>query len=430
MRHRNMPARMRKQTGAVSLNMLVLFGTVFVGLMGFAVDLGRLYLSRGELRTAAESMALSAAGRLIGTEASTTDASAAARRQVETGTGFGNRYEYGAIPIGESTGFLNSEIHDPTYWATASESTGEGDETTAGSGEVAGSVARHVRIELTGEAPLVFWRFLSLAQEGKVAIRVRASAGVSAPLCTACGIDPIAIAPIDPSDTVNFGFVTNTRYTFGYTCAGPPPPQPLAGTTQRLPYVILNRLNEEAELFTEDSQQLFRTGAVGLLPSTTEARSCITINAEETIWATASQLPCNSNTVQTAVRAYLCGLATRMDISLVQGCNTIAEVDTLNELFQPDTDLTDLEDYTGYIGNTRRVITVVIVEALNPAGTMVVLGFRQFLLQPVPNNSGIAPSDANGRIAVTYIGNVVPLKQGRFGGCQVSSGPGKVVLHR
>lgn len=430
MRRPRTPARTINQSGAVSVNMLVLFVAVFFGLMGFAVDLGRLYLSRGELRSAAEAMALAAAGRLIGTEVSTTDASDAARRQVETATGFGNRYEFGALPIGESTGFLNSEIHDPTYWASASEAIGEGDTTTAGSGEVSGSEARHVRIELTGETPLVFWRFLSLAQEGKVPIRVRAAAGLSAPLCTACGVDPIAIAPIDATDTVNFGFVVNTRYTLGYSCTGPPPPQPLAGTTSRLPYIILNRLNEEASIFTEDAQQLFRTGAVGLLPSTTEARSCFAVNAEETIWATASQLPCNSNTVQTAVRAYLCGLATRMDTSLVQGCDNIAEVETLRELYQPDTDFTDLEEYAGYTGNTRRIITAVIVDALNPAGTMVVLGFRQFLLQPVPNTSGIAPSDANGRIAVSYLGSVMPLKQGRFGDCQISSGPGKVVLHR
>jgi len=29
-----------------------------------------------------------------------------------------------------------------------------------------------------------------------------------------------------------------------------------------------------------------------------------------------------------------------------------------------------------------------------------------------------------------YLGSVAPVKQGRFDGCQLTSGPGKVVLHQ
>ncbi|MBI3683614.1 MAG: hypothetical protein HY235_24830 [Acidobacteria bacterium] len=413
----------------MSFHVLVLMVPVFFGMMGFAVDLGRLYLARGELRTAAEAMAAAAAGRLIGTDASTTDAGDAARRIVETSSGFGNKYDFGGLNIGETTGSLTSEILDPTFYATAAEATGEGD-TTGGSGEVGGAQARHVRIELTGETPLIFWRFLSLGQEGRVPVRVRAAGGVSAPVCTACGTEPIAIAPIDNSDTTDFGFTANTKYTLGYICSGPPPPQPLAGTTQRVPFIVLNRSNDQLSVYTDDAQQLFRVGAQGLLPSTTEALACFRINTEEQIWATASQLGCNTNTVQTAVTAFLCGLAARMDNSLVQGCTNIAEVDTLTALYQPDTDLSDLDDYAAYAGNARRILTVAIVDALNPGGTMNVLGFRQFLLQPNPNSAGIAPNDPNGRFIATYIGSVMPLKQGRLGDCGVTAGPGKVVLHR
>jgi hypothetical protein len=31
---------------------------------------------------------------------------------------------------------------------------------------------------------------------------------------------------------------------------------------------------------------------------------------------------------------------------------------------------------------------------------------------------------------VLYLGSVVPIRQGRIDGCQVTSGPGKVVLHQ
>lgn len=432
----NRPIRIgrSKRRGAISVQILVFLVPVFFGLMGFAVDLGRLYSAKGELKSAAESMALAAAGQLIGTDTSTTSAADAARRMVETASGYANRYDFGGLAVGEATGSMSSEITDPVFYSSAAEATGEGEAPSGAttSGEVTGSQARHVRVELMGETPLTFWRFLSLGQDGRVPIRVRAAAGMSAPVCTACGIEPIAVAAIDPSDTVNFGFTTATRYTLGYTCTGAPVPQPLAGNTAggRVPYVILNRLNESAATFSDESQQLFRTGAQGLLPSTTEALSCFRVNAEEPIWATASQTACNSNTVSTSVRSYLCGLATRMDIANVQGCTAVADVDTLNSFYTPDTDLTELDDYATYAGNARRVLTIVIVEALNPTGTMLVLGYRQFLLEPVQNLTNINPSDSNGRFGALYLGTVAPLRQGRAGDCAITNGPGKVVLHR
>jgi hypothetical protein len=154
------------------------------------------------------------------------------------------------------------------------------------------------------------------------------------------------------------------------------------------------------------------------------------IGAEELIWATANQMACNANTVSTGVRALLCGLASRLDNTAVQGCATIPDVETLTALYAPDPDLTDLDDYAGYVGDTRRVITVALVDVLNPTGGMNVLGFRQFLVQPLQNQTGINPSDANGRFTASYLGSPVPLQQGRFGSCGVSTGPGKVVLHR
>ncbi len=51
----------------MSLQMLVLLVPVMLGMMGFALDLGRLYLVRGELTQAAQAMAIAAASRLIGT---------------------------------------------------------------------------------------------------------------------------------------------------------------------------------------------------------------------------------------------------------------------------------------------------------------------------------------------------------------------------
>jgi hypothetical protein len=61
---------------------------------------------------------------------------------------------------------------------------------------------------------------------------------------------------------------------------------------------------------------------------------------------------------------------------------------------------------------------------------MNVLGFRQFLLSPNPDATSLNPGDAASRLLVTYIGNPMPLRQGRFGSCGITSGPGKVVLHQ
>ncbi len=60
-------------------------------MMGFAFDLGRLYIVRGELKAAANSMALAAAERLIGTDASTAAANASAQLTLNNATGFSNK---------------------------------------------------------------------------------------------------------------------------------------------------------------------------------------------------------------------------------------------------------------------------------------------------------------------------------------------------
>ena len=49
------------------IQLLVILVPVLFGFMGFAIDLGRLYLIRGELNQAANAMALAAAAQLNGT---------------------------------------------------------------------------------------------------------------------------------------------------------------------------------------------------------------------------------------------------------------------------------------------------------------------------------------------------------------------------
>ncbi len=238
-----------------------------------------------------------------------------------------------------------------------------------------------------------------------------------------------AIAAVDATDTVNFGLGIATRYTFGYQCTGNPQPQALTGTSTRLPYLLLDRYNTSTSLFDE-SQQLFQIGASGLPGSSVATQSCFTVNNTEVIWATATPQGCNTNSVAQSVRNLLCGVSARFTADTPTTCTTgVTDVANLTTAYVPDTDLTDLDDYTAYTGSVRRVITVPIVDALSATGSMTVLGFRQFLLEATSGATSNDPTDADGRFQALYIGNPVPLKQGRFdGGCAASTGPGKVVL--
>jgi hypothetical protein len=332
------------------------------------------------------------------------------------------------LNIGESSGNLTSEVPDPTYYGTMADATGTG---AGGGSEASGSTAKHVRVTITADAPLTFWSFLSLGQSRKTSIHAQAVAGMSSPLCTACGIEPIAVAAIDPADTVHFGFTPQTRYTLGYQCTGAPTPGLIGSSTQRIPYVLLDRLDADATLFPDATSQLYRIGAQGLPPSTTAAKACVSVNAAEVVWATAVPLACNLNRPPNPASNFLCGLASRFDAATVPtACANVAEADTIISAEVADTDITDLDDYTTYIGNGRRVITVPVVDALSGTGTMTVLGFRQFLVEPNPNDVTVNPTDPNARFAALYIGSVVPVRQGTFSGCQITNGPGKVVLHQ
>lgn len=415
------------ERGTASFQVVVLLVPVVFGLMGFAVDLGRMYSARNDLKNAANSMALAAAGHLAGTSLSLEEATTAGNYAISTTNGRGNLYDFGGLQIGQSSGNLNSE--QPTinfYDSVASAIGSEG----ASGGEAGSTTARHVKVTVRGEAPLVFWRFLSLAQDGKLNLVSEAVAGVSAPLCQACGIEPIGLQAISQDDTTDFGFTVGSRYTMGYVCTGGPTPAALTSSVQRVPYVVLNKYNESAQVLAEENTQLYRIGSMGMPANTDSTFSCVRFNAEETIWVNAAPLGCNQNRVSSQVSTFLCGLAARFDSSTVPAaCNAVAETDTILSAAPADTDIADVDDYSSYTGNRRRVITVPIVDIAS-SSTMVVLGFRQFLLEPNPNDVTINAADQNGRFAALYLGSVMPVRAGRFDGCSLMTGPGKVVLHK
>jgi Flp pilus assembly protein TadG len=409
--------------------MAVILVPVVCALIGFALDLGILYSVKGELKAGASAMALAAAQQLIGTDMATAGATAAGQLTIENASSFGNKYYFHGLPIGQTTGSLTSVVSDPAYYATAADALASG---SAAAGESTSAQAKYVRVSISGQTQLLFWSFLPIVSDRNINVLATAVAGISAPLCQACGIEPLAVAALNQSDTMDFGFTIGTKYSFTYLCnlaAGTVLPPVLAGASQLISYVLLNRLDPSALVFSDESSQAYRDGAGGLPGNSNSAQACFRVNNTESIWVNAVVNACNMS-VASVVSDTLCGLDTRFESATPTGCGGIVGVDTLSTVYQPDTDPNDHDVYTDYTGNGRRILTIPIVDTVSSGSNMVVLGFRQFLLIPIQGALDINPSDMFGRFVAMYIGSVAPLSQGRFDGCQQTAGPGKVVLHQ
>src|SRR5262249_50240836 len=152
------------------------------------------------LNQAASAMALAAASQLIGTASSTDNATAAANQSIDDTASRGNKYNFGALPINQSNGNLTSTVNPPGFFSTVA------DAASGVANKADGTTAHHVLINITADAPLLFWSLLPGGQSRKTPVAAQALAGISAPLCTACGIEPFAVAAPDATDTVNFGF--------------------------------------------------------------------------------------------------------------------------------------------------------------------------------------------------------------------------------
>src|SRR5271166_2602413 len=145
----------------MSLQLLVILVPVLFGMMGFAIDLGRLYLVRGELNQAVSAAAMAAATQLLGTSASLTNAGNVATQTITL-----NKYNFGSLTLGQDSGNLTSTIIDPAYFSTVNGALGTDPSGTGADG----TTARHVQITVTADAPLLFWSLLSAGQSRKTSI--------------------------------------------------------------------------------------------------------------------------------------------------------------------------------------------------------------------------------------------------------------------
>ncbi len=410
------------QRGSMTVQLAIILVPVLFGLMAFAIDLGRLYLIRGELNQAASAMAMAAAAQLNGTAAATGSAAAAANALI-------NSYNFGSVVVGQGNGFLNSATPTLTFFAARADA-------VSGGAPVDGTMPQYVSVSLTADAPLTFGGLFSSLLSHTTSVAAFAVAGLSAPLCTACDIDVFAVAPISGGVAPDFGFVAGDLYTFYFDCTGAPTPAVLASTdSTAVPYVLINAYNTSSSEL--EDQQLFQTGAQGLLPSpySSISLSCVAVNQAETLWGSTSGTTVSPGTCASGANASvedaLCGLSARLTSTLATFCTNNNDLATVSTQYTPDTDTTfyTAGNYASYMGNNLRILTLPIVDGLS---TLNVQCFRQFLLEP-DDATGDAnnPADANGRFIAMYLGVVAPVKQGRFdGACGISTGPGKVVLQQ
>jgi hypothetical protein len=427
--------RPRRLRGATTVYFL-LFTLMLFGFLVMATDFGRLYLIQGELQTAADAAALAAAMRLIGTTNAALHASDQVTASFDPTTGNDNRFNLRMNQIAVPAGV--------DYFSTLLDAMGNVNGGQSGGLDWSSGVyPKYVRVQISAQAPVLFVPLLNRGIGSLPTIAASAVAGISAPVCTACGIDGLAVVdPSEGTDPLNYGFVPGAFYTLYLTTSqqtpnAPATPAPLAGTEAAVPYAILNHVPSGPSDLDLDGS-LFELGAGGISSSSgLTPPASISIDSVESGYP---DLPGNTSPGATVGQDILCGLNVRFGVDPSENiCATIngGEFAALSPLFSSDSDLggetyaagIGLQDYaTEYDGNLRRILTLAVVDSID---SLNVLNFRQFLIEmSATTTQGLNPALASGAFRVQYIGAPVPLRCGGIGGlCSVSLGAGRAVLH-
>ena len=430
------------QCGAATIYFL-LFTLLLFGLLVMATDVGRLYLIQGELQTAADAAALASAMRLVGTANAPLNAGEQVTASFDFTTGNDNRFNLRLNQIGLSGGSNLATTTTVDYFPTLADALANANGGQNGGIDWnSGVYPKYVRVQITAQAPVLFAPLLNGVADLPT-ITASAVAGISAPVCTACGIDGLAV--VDQSagaDAVNYGFAPGSFYTLYLTPSQQTPnvavtPAPLDGTASAVQYAILDHVPSGPQGLDLDSS-LFEVGAGGISssPGLTPPGS-ISVDTAEVGYP---DLQGNTSPGASVGQDILCGLNVRFGVDPSENiCGALDDgaFVALSPLFSPDTDLggetysagVGLQDYaTEYDGSLRRVLTMAVVDS---GDSLNVLNFRQFLIEMSPAaTQGLNPALVSGAFRAQYIGAPVPLRCGGIGGsCNLSLGGGRAVLH-
>jgi Flp pilus assembly protein TadG len=207
------PSRHAKNQRGFSLAMLAVSATVMFGMLGLAVDVGRMFILKNELQTFADASALAACAKLDGSGSGITAADTIAK-QGPLGTTVPNGYNFDTVAITNVT----------TAYATSLNGTYDSAATAS-----AVNPNTYAFMSITSQATMSLY-FLPMipgipfhytVSAKAVAGEMKQTGGV-----TGGGLAPFAPEAHDINDTTNFGFTAGHSYTLKWgngtetTCSG------------------------------------------------------------------------------------------------------------------------------------------------------------------------------------------------------------------
>ena len=348
--------RWSKERG-FSLLVVAAGATVMLSMLGLAFDLGRMFIARTELQTFVDASAMAACRQLDGTATGVTQAHGTAQSG-PLGDTKPNGWNFESAAVGPVT---------DTY-STAPNGRYD-DYATASAG--ATNNYRFVSVRASGTVALYFIAVLP-GMSTSQSVSASAVAGQQAVSSVINGgLTPFSPDAHNAGDSINFGFTPNQQYTLKWgngnttTCAGDAGFNP-GNVPDKHGFVNL-----------------------GQGDGTSNLRKAIVFGG----WPNALSTPSEVDSGDT--------------INDVSGNRGTSIFDALAERSNQDPDQTSRtwEQYkAAKTGNGRRVVTVAVN---NPAlasgsgsnGTVTVIGFANFLLDPAATISG-----SSGPICATYIG--------------------------
>jgi hypothetical protein len=372
-RPRHSTARKRNERG-FTLPLLGVCATVMVGMLGLAMDCGRMFILKNELQTFVDASAMAAVSRLDGTQAGVQAANSAA-----TGGPLGatkpNGYNFdsAAIPNADiTTGYAGAFNGTYDNYATASAATTNS--------------YRFVSVQATGVLSLYFLTIVP-AVNRSLSLSATAIAGQKPQPALSRGMMPFIVDAHNQNDTRNFGLTSGNEYTLKWgkgnstSCAGDAGFSPPGSPPSQHGFVDIGEGN-----------------------SNSNVRTAIEYGAYPNV---------NSNPSSISTGVALGGVPGNRGSSIFDALAGRAAQDT------NDTSTT-FAQYESYgTGNGRRVVTVAIggTWAGNGANAHTpVLGFASFFLETTY-------SGTSGPICATYIGpaNLNGYGSGGTDGTQVYS---------
>jgi Flp pilus assembly protein TadG len=337
-----------------SLILLSLALFVMLGMVGLAIDLGRMFIYQNELQTFADASVLAAVAQMDGTQSGIQGADATATAG-PLGTTKPNGYNFGTVSISNvTTSYATTYAGTYDSYATAS--------------SPATNNYRFIRLTASANVPLNFLPVLP-----GISTQIAESASATAGQKPQSSISNGGLLPFAPdahnqADTKNFGLTPGTEYTLKWgnvnvtTCAGDAGFTPPGSPPPEHGFVDIGEGNSNANV-----------------------RVAIQYGG----YPNANSFPSSVSTGDS-----LSGVPGNRSTSIFDALANRAAQDT------NDTSTTYAQYKASGTGNGRRIVTVAIAGTWSGHGTnvsMPVLGFANFLLEPTY-------SGTSGPICATYIG--------------------------